>query len=450
MFSLWPGQQPSLSPYWKVRPSRKPRGNGLLLLIFLFCLSWQVGPTVAQQQPVVDAQQQPPAPAVAKNTQAIRHCYIVFIGHTWHHLQEPSLPVHPEVEEVGLFFFLSKHQQHCTDRLPKHCQWGPARVVWHPSSLQARCHQVHQLPKASRQWDPQDCCHHGMAPSRHPNQCDQVHHTPCHPCYLQDIHVHGPCHLQAQGHQVFQVNLPGHQPVQPGRPPSPASALSGPSGPSMKATARGLGQQMGAAGRHHLEERPGCSQTPHCPVATICTTAIQAPPSMCQGWMGPWVHSPIGQPTPSRCGNPRSHLPGWCLLFFSKKYIFFMTCTYLEFSSEHPVLWFMHYRFFHEHPVLCCMHCTFFFEHSVLLIAAWYSFFLGALSAFDCCLGFRFLHEYQCPLIYVWAFFSTALCEFDCFLALVFWEHSVLCAQISVVYQCFDSWPMICMKTLCQ
>ena len=31
---------------------------------------------------VVDAQQQPPAPAVAKNTQAIRHCYIVFIGHT--------------------------------------------------------------------------------------------------------------------------------------------------------------------------------------------------------------------------------------------------------------------------------------------------------------------------------------------------------------------------------
>lgn len=47
-----------------------------------FCLSWQVGPTVAQQQPVVDAQQQPPAPAVAKNTQAIRHCYIVFIGHT--------------------------------------------------------------------------------------------------------------------------------------------------------------------------------------------------------------------------------------------------------------------------------------------------------------------------------------------------------------------------------
>ena len=82
MFSLWPGQRPSLSLYWKVRPSRKPRGNGLLLLIFLFCLSWQVGPTVAQQQPVVDAQQQPPAPAVAKNTQAIRHCYIVFIGHT--------------------------------------------------------------------------------------------------------------------------------------------------------------------------------------------------------------------------------------------------------------------------------------------------------------------------------------------------------------------------------
>lgn len=82
MFSLWPGQQPSLSPYWKIRPSRKPRGNRLLLLIFLFCLSWQVGPTVAQQQPVVDAQQQPPAPAVAKNTQAIRHCYIVFIGHT--------------------------------------------------------------------------------------------------------------------------------------------------------------------------------------------------------------------------------------------------------------------------------------------------------------------------------------------------------------------------------
>ena len=165
------------------------------------------------------------------------------------------------------------------------------------------------------------------------------------------------------------------------------------------------------------------------------------------------VHSPIGQPAPSRCGNPSSHLPGWCLLlfryFFKKYIIFFMTCTYLEFSSEHPVLWFMHCRFFHEHPVLCCMHCTFFLstqccwlllgihffgEHSVLLIAAWDLGFFMSINV----------------LWFMFEFFSTALCEFDCFLALVFWEHSVLCVQISVVYQCFDSWPMICMKTLCQ
>ena len=221
MFSLWPGQQPSLSPYWKVRPSRKPRGNGLLLLIFFICLSLQVGPTVAQQQPVVDAQQQPPAPAVAKNTQAIRHCYIVFIGH----IPDITCRSHrylssQKSKRLVYFCFcqstssivLTGCQSTASEDQPG---WFDTQV---PSKLGATRFS--------------SC--HGMAPSRQPDQCDQPYPMP--PMLPPGHRCTWP--MPPPGTRPPSVPSeparPPAQPVHPGRPPSPASPLIG---PSMKATA---------------------------------------------------------------------------------------------------------------------------------------------------------------------------------------------------------------------
>ena len=293
MFSLWPGQQPSLSPYWKVRPSRKPRGNGLLLLIvFLFELAgWpNCCPAAASCW----------CPAAASSSSCCQeypgHKTLLYSIH-WSYLTSPAgaKATCGSRSRGGWFIFLfvkapsALYWQAAKARPVTTSQGGltpkfPPSLV-PPGSPVAKAIQTVRSPALLPPWN-------GPIKAAKPMRPGAPY--PCHPCYLQDIHVHGPCHLQAQGHQVYQVNLPCHQVDLPAQPAMKATA-SEPSGPSRPSS--------GAKAPVTPPKGPP-------PPKSAATAAARWRPRETQGWANRWVLL-AGTILRNDLGAARRHIAQW-------------------------------------------------------------------------------------------------------------------------------------------